>query len=81
MPQLPPAGWLQDPQSPAQMRYWDGAAWTTHVAPAHGAPTPPTPERTGLSRGEKTAIVAVVVAPILLGLIAAIAIPIYLNFQ
>ncbi|MCW2760207.1 MAG: hypothetical protein JWR85_408 [Marmoricola sp.] len=33
-----PAGWYPDPQQPApgtspQQRYWDGQAWTTHVAP------------------------------------------------
>ena len=28
-----PAGWYDDPHSPAQRRYWDGHDWTTHVAP------------------------------------------------
>ena len=27
-----PAGWLQDPAGRHQYRYWDGAAWTEHVA-------------------------------------------------
>lgn len=82
----PPAGWFQDPQSPAQMRYWDGAAWTAHVAPAHGAPAygAPAPgqtaaQRRGLSAGVIIAIVAAVLAPILIGMLAAVAIPLYLN--
>ena len=25
-------GWYTDPQMPAQLRYWDGAAWTTATA-------------------------------------------------
>lgn len=29
-----PAGWYPDPQQQGQLRYWDGAAWTEHLAPA-----------------------------------------------
>ena len=29
-----PAAWLQDPLGRHQYRYWDGAAWTEHVADA-----------------------------------------------
>ncbi len=25
-------GWYEDPQDPARLRWWDGAAWTTHTA-------------------------------------------------
>ena len=32
-----PAGWYPDPQQQDQLRYWDGAAWTEHQAPAQGA--------------------------------------------
>jgi hypothetical protein len=40
MNQVPP-GWYQDPQGPGQ-RYWDGIAWTEHVAPGQAAaPVPP----------------------------------------
>ena len=33
-PSSPVAGWYADPADPAQQRYWDGATWTTHTAPA-----------------------------------------------
>jgi len=30
----PPPGWYTDPQSPAQLRFWDGAGWTERTSPA-----------------------------------------------
>lgn len=39
-----PAGWYPDPDGTGGQRYWDGAAWTEHRAPAQ-TPTPP-PEPT-----------------------------------
>lgn len=40
-PQLPstPTGWYPDPSQPGQQRYWDGTAWTTHVAPGAAGAT------------------------------------------
>lgn len=35
-----PAAWYDDPEDPAQYRYWDGSEWTEHRAPKH-APAPP----------------------------------------
>ncbi|UVJ38717.1 DUF2510 domain-containing protein [Arthrobacter sp. CJ23] len=29
-----PPGWYPDPSDPRQMRWWDGARWTAHLAPA-----------------------------------------------
>lgn len=31
-PPTPPAGWYQDPRTVGQQRWWDGQAWTDHVA-------------------------------------------------
>jgi hypothetical protein len=28
----PPAGWYADPNRPGGQRYWDGTAWTEHIA-------------------------------------------------
>jgi hypothetical protein len=36
--QVPPAGWYADPSGAAGHRWWDGQAWSSHVAPAE---TPP----------------------------------------
>ena len=36
-----PAGWYPDTTKPGQQRYWDGNAWTDHVAPL--TPTAPRP--------------------------------------
>lgn len=32
------AGWYDDPEDPAQQRYWDGNAWTDHRRPQQGTP-------------------------------------------
>lgn len=34
----PPPGWYPDPGVAQQLRYWDGAAWTDHVAPGEAQP-------------------------------------------
>lgn len=39
-----PANWYPDPQVPGQMRYWDGAQWTAHVAPAQPSAAPQQPD-------------------------------------
>src|SRR5438445_10099522 len=32
------AGWYDDPEDPAQQRYWDGNAWTDQRRPQQGPP-------------------------------------------
>jgi hypothetical protein len=38
-----PAGWYNDPQDPALVRYWDGVQWTAHIQPIQPQPVPPQP--------------------------------------
>ncbi|WP_159448860.1 DUF2510 domain-containing protein [Demequina sp. NBRC 110053] len=77
-----PAGWYTDPQTPTHQRYWDGQAWTTHVQAV--GPHPPvvaTAERRRLSGGAIVAIVigAAIVVVLGISILAAIAIPVFLN--
>lgn len=45
-----PPGWYTDPQNGAQLRWWDGVAWTAHLAPI----TPPQPAATPPQRAAVT---------------------------
>lgn len=65
----PPAGWYPDPGMAQTQRYWDGAAWTAHIAPlAPSAPPqmvapasdhgPQTPEHWLLPVGRSGAAIA-----------------------
>ncbi|HSV39702.1 MAG TPA: DUF4328 domain-containing protein [Nocardioidaceae bacterium] len=35
-----PANWYPDPGNPSQLRYWDGASWTSHAATVWTPPVP-----------------------------------------
>lgn len=35
----PPAGWYPHPEMVSTLRYWDGVAWTDHIAPMGAAST------------------------------------------
>jgi hypothetical protein len=39
-----PAGWYSDPAGFDQLRWWDGAGWTTHLAPRPIPMPPPVPQ-------------------------------------
>lgn len=76
-----PPGWYPDPIRQAGLRYFDGTAWTDHwqAGPPHVYPNAPyaAAPRRGMSAG---AIVGIVVGSfLLLGMIAAIAIPVFLS--
>lgn len=38
---MPEAGWYDDPEDAAQLRYWDGSAWTAQRRPRDLPPPPP----------------------------------------
>ena len=76
----PPAGWYPDPQNPATMRWFDGTQWTEHVSPVVTM-DPNAPRGSSRSAGKTALIVVaiVVVTLLVLGILAAIAIPVWLN--
>jgi hypothetical protein len=56
--QVPGAGWYDD--GTGQTRWWDGAAWTQHVAPAATAPEAPSTPATPAAPEPATAVAAAV---------------------
>lgn len=54
---LPAAGWYPDPESPSNVRYWDGAGWTQHSAVSQA----PTWQAPALGRGFTSLATAIVV--------------------
>jgi RsiW-degrading membrane proteinase PrsW (M82 family) len=57
-PAGPPPGWLLDPVVPGQLRWWDGTAWTAHIASPGSAPPPRRRRRPGIG-GAAIILVAV----------------------
>lgn len=77
-----PAGWYGDPAGSTHLRYWDGSTWTEHVTPGHGGGPIDAPR----SRLHPAALVAIIVGGVFVaimvaGMLAAIAIPVFLNQQ
>lgn len=74
--------WYPDPSNPQLLRYWDGAQWTAQTSPA-GVPQPAPAGSDG--GGSKKAIwaIAIVVGVlalfVVIGVIAAIAVPVFLS--
>jgi len=69
-----PADWYPDPSDDQRLRYWDGSAWTAHVAPAPVAarPTgPTTPDGEPLA-GWWWRVLAYVIDSIIVGTVVSI---------
>lgn len=58
-----PAGWYEDPASPAHVRWWNGLAWTEHTAPKPVTP-PPTPPQSGWSDAATTTTGSTTIDPV-----------------
>ncbi|MFF2050518.1 DUF1524 domain-containing protein [Leifsonia sp. NPDC058194] len=50
---LPPAGWYPNPENTAEMRWWDGTAWSAHTVPPGAVPAPPAPTATATATARK----------------------------
>jgi type IV pilus assembly protein PilA len=78
----PAPSWYTDPGDARYLRYWDGLQWTEHTSPATPpASAPGQPSRGGSNKGIwAIAIVAgILVLIVVIGILAAIAIPVYLS--
>lgn len=62
---LPPASWQPDPQTPNQLRWWDGAQWTAAVAPLPA--TPSSPATAPKKRGNGWRIAWIVIGSLVVG--------------
>jgi competence protein ComGC len=75
--------WYPDPGGSGLLRYWDGFQWTAHTAPAAGVGTAPLPPaRKGSNKAlwiMLSIVVGIPVVLVIVGIIAAIAIPVFLN--
>jgi hypothetical protein len=64
-----PAGWYADPWAPGAMRWWDGSAWSEHLAPAAPVVYGRTTDGYAIA-SLVTGIVGVPIVPIVLGVSA-----------
>lgn len=79
--QAPPAGWYPDPRDPRSLRYWTGTQWADPTAPTVAGSAPSV--RYDTTRKSSTTAWVVVAAVlgglVLIGILAAVAIPIFLD--
>ena len=79
-----PADWYPDPNDDRQLRYWDGSAWTAHVAAAPVAPQPtgPTTPDGELLAGWWWRVLAYVIDTIIISVVSSIvSIPAQIQMQ
>lgn len=67
-------GWYPDPGLPGYLRYWSGAAWTTHVVPAPGSALPVAAPRQPRDPGVRALVTAGLILLVLVGVIVASAV-------
>lgn len=80
-PQVAPS-WYPDPSDPRLLRYWDGLQWTAHTSPASAPlPAPAGPDGGGSKKAMWAIgiVVGVLVLLVVIGILAAIAIPVFLS--
>lgn len=81
----PTPGWYPDPQRPDLVRWFDGTVWTAHVAPAApggpGAALAAAPRRRSAGMTALVITLSVLGVLFVVGILAAIAIPVFLNQQ
>jgi Tfp pilus assembly major pilin PilA len=76
-----PANWYPDPADARLLRYWDGARWTEHTSPApgNGAGGFPPQQRQGGTNAAIWIVLGSVGLLVIIGIVAAIAIPVFLS--
>ncbi|MDM7829807.1 DUF2510 domain-containing protein [Cellulomonas edaphi] len=73
-------GWYAEPDNPAMLRWFDGVQWTEHRQPAMvGGPFPPARPSRSPAATVLLVVGCVVAAVVAVGVLAAIAIPVFLN--
>lgn len=75
----PTPGWYPDPQRPDLVRWFDGTAWTGHVQAAQSGPQQPTKRPWSGRTIALVSVASVLGAVVVLGGLAALAVPVAQN--